>query len=125
MQDQLDMRLPLPSVTKRRPDGAHDPKLHMLHLTLYDFRRRAVRRLSGFIDPGQMRAHGLAKRGQRYAATIASEQRPSQLGLEFLDRHRERRLRGRAGFGGAGEIHMITSREKIPNLMKFHSISTF
>src|SRR5271167_592881 len=63
--------------------------------------------------------HALPELGQ-LRRPFPAKQVAAKLGLQLLDRARQRRLRHVALVGGAGEIEHPRYRQKIPDLMHFH-----
>src|SRR5262252_6438742 len=56
---------------------------------------------------------------------LAVKKRTAELSLQLLNRARERRLRNVTLLGGAREVQLLGDREKIPDLMHFHSAALF
>src|SRR5262245_60387227 len=81
---------------------------------------RGAREVAEFFDRAQDVADPLdqllAEPGERNLARAALEQRAAERFFHFLDLHRQRRLRDRAGVGGAAEVAMSGQRIKIPQL---------
>ena len=83
-------------------------------------------RLGGFacrIDCFDMRLHELTQVGQLRLVALAPEQLAAKLVLELADRFGQRRLSYVAGFGGAGEVQRLANRQKVSDLVHFHSRS--
>src|SRR5687768_16853516 len=74
----------------------------------------------GVVTLLQQRMHALAELGQLRGRALAPEQVAAKLGLELLDRPRQRWLRDVALVRGAGEIQYSRHRKEISHLMHFH-----
>src|SRR5262249_50306126 len=67
--------------------------------------------------------HALAKLGQLSLRTLAPKQVAAELVFELPNGASERRLRHIAPFGSPGEIQLTGRRQKISDLLHFHSCS--
>jgi len=67
-----------------------------------------------------MRSHDTAKTGQRNVSGTADKQSAAKFLFKLLDRFRERRLRHTTGIGCSGEIHVVTERKEVTDLVEFH-----
>ena len=74
----------------------------------------------GIIALLQERMHALAELGQLCRRSLAAKQVAAELGLELLDRARQRGLRDVALLRRAREIEQLRHREEIADLVHFH-----
>ena len=74
----------------------------------------------GLVALLEQRMHALAEFGQLRGGPFAAKQVAAELGLELLDRPRQRRLRDVALVGGAREVEHARDGEEVANLMHLH-----
>jgi hypothetical protein len=104
---------------QRKIDGMSEGDPQRANLATLEGGGKRPRTGRGLIALLEQRVDALAQLGE-LRGPFAPKQVAAQLGLELLDRTRQRRLRHVALGGGAGEIERPRHREKIPDLMHFH-----
>lgn len=82
---------------------------------------RGRQRLRGLVDGGLRGRHQrLPRRRQLHAPAVAQEQRSAHLGLQLLDRHRQRRLAQAQALGRAAEVPLVGHGQKVAQMAQFH-----
>jgi hypothetical protein len=96
-----------------------DPKLALL--AHGELRRMAVQALQLLQEHARALVKGLPGFGQRNAIAAAVQETEPQLGLEILDRRRDRRLRAQQLVGGGLEAAFADDRVEAEQLLDRHA----